>query len=832
MNSSLALLTALGLLAGAALAHAGAAKVHTVTTVPAAAPNKHYVSNRSPLLTSPLVRLPIGAITPRGWLRKQLELQAEGFIGKLTEISGFCREKDNAWLSKTGEGHSPWEEVPYWLKGYGDMGYVLKNENIVREARKWIEGMLASQQPDGWFGPVANKGGSRRARGKPDLWPNMIALNCLQSYHEVTGDPRVLDLMGKYFRWQLTVPDADFLPPFWQQQRASDNLESVHWLYNRTGDAELLKVSEKTHRNMARWDQGVANWHGVNICQCFRAPGIFYVQGKDRALLDAVERNYQEVWGLYGQVPGGMFGADENCRRGFDDPHQGAESCSMVEFMHSAQLLTRISGDPRWAERCEDVAFNSYPASQTPDLKGLHYLTAPNQVVLDRRNHSPGIQNGGCMFAYNPRSYRCCQHNVSHGWPYYAEELWLATADNGLCASLYAACNVEAKVGDAGTTVKIAEDTAYPFVGTVALTLAAAKPVRFPLYLRIPAWCNGATLTINGQPVAAKTQPRSYLVVDRQWSDGDRLTLTLPMHLGLRVWTKNKNAVSVDYGPLTFSLKIGEEYKPFGDKEWPGCEVFPTTPWNYGLAVDPAKPEASLEVVLRHRPLAGQVFTPAGTPIEIRAKARKVPEWTLDRHGLCAALQPSPARTAEPLETVTLIPMGCARLRISAFPIASTSPDAHAWQAPPQPAYRATASHCHGGDDVGAMCDGLLPKTSNDHAVPRMTWWDHKGTTEWVAYKLAKPATLAWADVYWFDDTGAGQCRVPASWKMLAKVGDAWKEVKLTGGSACGTAKNAFNKITFEPVTTREVRLEVQLREGVSGGILEWRVGPRPTTKK
>jgi len=117
-----------------------------------------------------------------------------------------------------------------------------------------------------------------------------------------------------------------------------------------------------------------------------------------------------------------MFGADENCRRGFDDPHQAAESCTMVEFMHSFEMLLKITGDPLWADRAEEVAFNSYPCSQSPDLKALHYLTAPNQVVLDARNHSPGVQNRGCMFAYNPHSYRCCQHNVSHGWPYYAEE--------------------------------------------------------------------------------------------------------------------------------------------------------------------------------------------------------------------------------------------------------------------------------------------------------------------------------------------------------------------------------------------------------------------------
>jgi hypothetical protein len=836
MHTLPALLTAICLLAAAATTttttNAAADRIASVEKVPAKAPNKHYPSNRPPLAVSPLVKLPIGVVTPKGWLRTQLELQADGFIGHLTEISRWCKADGNAWLSPDGTGHSPWEELPYWLKGFGDTGYVLGNERIITEARKWVEGILASQRDDGWFGPRANlkaRRGRHRARGKPDLWPNMIALNCLQSHYQFTGDKRVIELMTHYFRWQLAVPDEDFLPPFWQQQRASDNLASIHWLYNRTGEDFLLKLAEKIHRNMARWDEGIASWHGVNIAQCFRAPTIHWPQARTPGLLQGAYRNYEEVYALFGQMPGGMYAADENCRKGYDDPRQAAESCSMVEMMHSCEMLTRITGDPLWAERCEDVALNSYPASQPPDLKGLHYLTAPNTALLDRKNHSPGIQNRGCMLAYDPHRYRCCQHNVSHGWPYYAEELWLATADNGLCASLYAASEVTAKVSDEGTEVRISEQTDYPFGEQIAFTVSTPKAVRFPLYLRVPGWCEGARIAVNGQAAEAQAEPRSYLVIDRVWNDGDKVVLTLPMRLGLRVWTKNHNAVSVDRGPLTFSLKIGEEWKRFGGSDdWPAYEVFPTTAWNYGLAADPDNPGDSIEVAAQRSPDAKQPFTPEAAPIVLEAKARKLPQWQLDRHGLVAVLQDSPAYTEAPLETVTLIPMGCARLRISAFPIASTSADAHKWEEPPQPAYKASASHCWGGDTVEALCDGLLPKDSNDHSIPRMTWWDHKGTTEWVAYRFQKPRTLSWADVYWFDDTGQGQCRIPASWTMLYKQGEEWTEVKLAEGARYGVEKDAFNKIAFEPVETQEVRLQVQLQGEFSSGILEWRVGPKP----
>jgi len=649
--------------------------------------NSFYVSNRAPLAPSPFAKLPIGAITPKGWLRHMLELERDGMVGRLPELSKWCKEEGNAWLSAEGEGHSGWEELPYWLKGFGDLGYVLKDQRIIDEARTWIEGMLSSQREDGWFGPRSNL---TAQDGKPDVWPNMIAMNCLQSYYEYSGDKRVLDLMSKYFRWQLSVPGEDFLPRSWQKRRAGDNLESVYWLYNRTGEPWLLEVAGKVHEHTSNWTEGVASWHGVNIAQCFRQPAVYYMQAKDTKFIKAAERNYDTVMGLYGQVPGGMFGADENCREGYYGPRQAAETCSMVEFMHSFEMLTKITGNPLWADRCETVAFNSYPASRPADLKGLHYLTAPNMIQLDRHNKSPGVQNKGCMLAYSPWIYRCCQHNISHGWPYYAEELWLATPDNGLCASLYSASEVSAKVGD-GTTVTIVETTDYPFSAIVILTISTPKQVRFPLYLRIPRWCEETRINVNGRPVKAAFAPLSYAVIERTWADGDTVELKLPAEITVEVWEKNKNSVSVSRGPLTFSLKIGEKWvryegrgrdikkwvKSDGSNKWPAYEVHPMTPWNYGLVVDAVNPTNGFRVIKKPGSVADQPFTPEAAPIELRAKARRIPEWTIDSLGLVGKLPQSPARSEEPIETVTLIPMGCARLRISAFP--TVSADAVGW---------------------------------------------------------------------------------------------------------------------------------------------------------
>ena len=128
-------------------------------------------------------------------------------------------------------------------QGYGDLGYVLHDEKIIKEACRWIDAVVAGQEEDGWFGPHTLKSS---LEGKPDLWPNMLMLNVLQSFYEYNGDKRVLPFLRGYFQWQLKVPDADFMAGYWPKMRAGDNLDSVYWLYNRTGDKWLLDLATKS----------------------------------------------------------------------------------------------------------------------------------------------------------------------------------------------------------------------------------------------------------------------------------------------------------------------------------------------------------------------------------------------------------------------------------------------------------------------------------------------------------------------------------------------------------------------------------------------------------
>ena len=649
-------------------------EIRTMERLSTASRNDYYVSNRAPLQPLQFIKLPAGSIEPEGWIKRQVELQKDGLCGHLGEISAWLQKGNNAWLKNGGEWG--WEEVPYWLRGYGNMAYALKDEALLKETNFWIEAILASQRTDGNFGPV------HLNNGKQDFWPNMIVLWIMQSYHEYTNDNRVIDFMTRYCHYLQTVPDDAFLSSYWENSRGGDNLWSVVWLYNRTGDESLLPLAEKIHRNTADWTKStqLPNWHNVNVAQCFREPATYYLFTKDSAMLAASYNVQSLIRRAFGQVPGGMFGADENARIGFFDPRQGTETCGFVEQMASDEIMLLISGDPYWADHLEDVAFNSYPASLMPDYRALRYLTCPNMAISDSRNHHPGLDNSGPFLAMNPFSSRCCQHNHGFGWPYYVEHLVLATPDNGVAAVLYNSCKANVKVGD-GTEITLHEQTNYPFEEMTRFTVGIPKTVSFPFYLRIPSWCKNASVQINGKTQQAKLTPGTYACIEREWKDGDEVVLNLPMEYAVRRWQVNKNSVSVDYGPLTLSLKVEEEYKQMPSTEtavwdskwqegadasaWPTFEILPGSPWNYALKV-----QSPVTLQRKNWPSDNNPFTLSSVPMEFKAQGRLVPDWKIDEYGLCGVLPYENARKSDRLDEITLVPMGAARLRISAFPVA------------------------------------------------------------------------------------------------------------------------------------------------------------------
>lgn len=641
--------------------------------------NDHYNSNRAPLMPNPLGKLPLGSIRAFGWLKHQLDLMADGMHGRLEELSSYLKP-DSGWFGTKKQG---WEEQPYWLRGFYPLSILTNNERCLASSKKWIEAVLTSQDVDGYFGAPYHKTiTGKTGRSFPDLWPHMIMLDVVIQHHEYTNDDRVVPFVKAFFEFCRNLPDDQFLPTFvWtdseryaeefgdsktkiQHTRAGDMIPHIYWLYNRTGDSWLLDLATRFFEHIKPEPDEWLDHHIVNFTQRFQYPGVYYALSGNARHLALTEYWYAQHMGTWGQQPRGIFAADELIWPGKVDPRQGFETCGLVEFAKSFYLLGRTTGNPLYADRTEDIMLNQYPPSHTPDLKALHYLTASNQPQLDCSGQHD-YYNKGHQIDYSPHLYRCCQHNAAMGWPWYVQNLWQTSSDNGLATWLYSASEVSAVVGD-GTKVVLHSKTDYPFNTNVDITIKTSGNCAFPLYLRVPRWCSRFTPRVNGKALDVQPETGSFVRIERTWSDGDVINIDMPVEVSMTTWPRN-GSVTVDRGPLSYSLRIKEKWKRCGgNNKWPEWEVLAKTPWNYGLVINDNSPIINAVNV---KSVGLQPWTVESAPIELKANAKRIPGWKIGNDQTVEKLPQSPVNSGKQEKEITLIPMGCARLRITSFPV-------------------------------------------------------------------------------------------------------------------------------------------------------------------
>ncbi|MGD2122252.1 MAG: glycoside hydrolase family 127 protein [Gemmatimonadota bacterium] len=622
-------------------------------------------------LADPAFRpLPLGSIRPRGWLARQLRIQAEGLTGHLDEFWPDVGESQ--WFGGEAEG---WERAPYWLDGIIPLAWGLDDEGLKGKVSGYVEEILARQRDDGWYGPYPLDASIQRY----DLWAILLANKVLVQYHEATGDDRVLAAVEASLR---VLRDGVQRTPLynWGQYRWFEGLIPVFYVYERTGEGWLLELARTlrdqgtdypaiyagegvTHptprRGLWTWDK-----HVVNTGMAVKAGALSWRLGQAQADREFPSEMLQILDRYHGQV-NGMFTGDE-CLAG-KNPVQGTELCAVVEFMFSLEILLSVFGDPTFGDRLERVAFNALPATFSPDMWAHQYDQQVNQVQCTINPDHMWTTNGpeSNLYGLEP-NYGCCTSNMHQGWPKFASHLAMAAPGNGLAIVAYAPMETRFRSGDAPVLVTL--DTEYPFRETLSLTVDPDEAVSFPLLLRVPAWAEGASVSVAGGRAEPMT-PGTFHTLDRLWSPGTEVTLRFPMRP--RVTARYNDALAVERGPLVYAHSPEEEWtrvnadKPHRELPHGDFEVRSASSWNYGVILDPADPEEGLE--FHEQPIGERPFSPEGAGMAASIRARRLPGWEM-AHGWAGEVTPGIQESGEPEEVLTLIPYGCTNIRVTEFP--------------------------------------------------------------------------------------------------------------------------------------------------------------------
>lgn len=691
------------------------------------------------------------------------------------------------------------------------------NPALEQELDGIISLVAAAQEPDGYlYTPRRTTAPDYRFASSigPGRWSKLSSSHELYdlghlyeagvAYERATGKKSLLNVAVKSANLLTRVfgPGKNLSVPGHQEieigltklYRATGNIEYARlakFFLDQRGHPdghELYGEYSQDHKPVIEQDSAVG--HAVRALYMYSGMTDMAALFGDQSYKQAVERLWNDVVGRKIYLTGGIgaAGGHEGFSYAYELPNLVAycETCASIANILWNERMFQLSGDARYVDVLERTLYNAMLSGVALDGKTFFY---PNPLESDgRHRRSPWF------------AVACCPPNVSRILPQVAEMVY-ASSNEGLYVNLFVASSAVVPVNRQNVT--LTQETEYPWNGRVRIQVDPNEDgFEFDLNVRIPGWAQNEAIPgglysfVDRSSEAVRIQVNAktltyevshgYVTIRRTWEKGDVIELNLPMPVR-RVISRpevkdDRGRVALQRGPLVYCL------------EWPDVQGGHVA--NLVLADNE-------QFAVESRPgLLGNVSVITGS-----AKALK-----------CTDANP----VAEEEVQFSAIPyyawahrgkgemsVWLARTQSAARPI-------------PCPTIASESKATASGGDATALNDQREPSSSIDHTNRFLHWWPHKGTTEWIQYDFKSPTRISAVEVYWFDDTGIGECRLPKTWQLSYREGGQWKPVK--NPSSYGTDKDKYNRTTFDAVLTDALRIEVQLPDDFSAGIHEWRV--------
>jgi len=598
-------------------------------------------------------------IKPEGWLRRQLEIQAEGLSGHLHEVWPDVRE--SAWIGGEREG---WERVPYWLDGLIPLAHLLGSEALIATANRYIAGIIARQQQDGWICPCKPE-----ERSAYDAWAVLLIGKVLALHCEFTDDSaaetalrramkNLHDLLAggeiRLFDWGRFRWFEGFVPLIHLYAKAPEDWIPALAHMLREQGADYTEFTSLWKRPMNKW---TFETHIVNLCMMLKYEAVAAellgepIAGQAEELLAVLE--------AYNGTAVGTISGDE-CLSGTNN-NQGTELCAVVELMYAYEWLYAVTGDGKWADKLEKAAFNALPATFTDDMWAHQYDQQVNQIAciafpgksFFRTNNSEAH-----LFGLEPH-YGCCTANFSQGWPKLALSAIQRTGKGVVIAHLLPS-SVRTEWNAKPIHIRVESD--YPFRLHAKITIEAPQGADFELMIRIPGWAKSVRL--DGK--SAQTH-NGHIRIQRSWQGETSLLLTLSDKPHAIVRPGNLRAIQ--YGALVFALPIEAEYRMKEytsdgvERRFPYCdyELLPKSAWNYGFA--------ARDWTVREHPVDAIPFSSKHPALSITCTMAQVCWDYAEGYDSVAAARPAGKKAISPPQEMTLVPYGCAKLRMTEMPL-------------------------------------------------------------------------------------------------------------------------------------------------------------------